>query len=45
MMMGRAKADERQTLLGIFDAAPALPPGGQRVMGDKNYFTREFDAT
>jgi hypothetical protein len=42
-----AKADERQTLLGIFDADPALTAGraGQIVIGDKNYFGREFEAT
>ena len=42
-----AKADERQTLLGIFDADPALTLGrpGQIVIGDKNYFGREFEAT
>ncbi len=42
-----AKADERQTLLGIFDADPDLTAGrtGQIVIGDKNYFGREFEAT
>jgi len=41
-----AKADERQTLLGIFDADPELPAWrvGQVVIGDKNYFGREFEA-
>ncbi len=41
-----AKADERQTLLGIFDANPELPAWriGQVVIGDKNYFGREFEA-
>ena len=38
--------DERQTLLGIFDADPELPAGRVRqiVIGDKNYFGREFEA-
>ena len=42
-----AKADERQTLLGIFDADPDLLAGrpGQTLIGDKNYFGREFEAT
>ena len=42
-----AKADERQTLLGIFDVDPELTAGrgGQVVIGDKNYFGREFEAT
>ncbi|HEX2296999.1 MAG TPA: IS982 family transposase [Pseudonocardiaceae bacterium] len=41
-----AKADERQTLLGIFDADPELTAGrgGQIVLGDRNYFGREFEA-
>ena len=41
-----AKADERQTLLGIFDADPELPAWrvGQVVIADKNYFGREFEA-
>lgn len=40
-----AKADERQTLLGIFDADPALPAWrvNQIVIADKNYFGREFE--
>ena len=41
-----AKADERQTLLGILDADPDLTAGraGQILIGDKNYFGREFEA-
>jgi hypothetical protein len=41
-----AKADERQTLLGIFDADPELPAwrADQIVITDKNYFGREFEA-
>jgi hypothetical protein len=41
-----AKADERQTLLGILDD-PALTADrtGQIVIADKNYFGREFEAT
>jgi hypothetical protein len=40
-----AKADERQTLLGIFDADPELTTGraGQIVIGDKNYYGRDFE--
>jgi hypothetical protein len=42
-----AKADERQTLLGILDADPELITGraGQTLIGDKNYFGREFETT
>ena len=41
-----AKADERQTLLGIFEADPELPAWrtGQVVITDKNYYGREFEA-
>jgi len=41
-----AKADERQTLLGILDADPALLAGRvtQMVIADKNYYGREFEA-
>ena len=42
-----AKADERQTLLGIFDADPELTRSGrvgQIVIADKNYYGREFEA-
>jgi hypothetical protein len=41
-----AKADERQVLLGILDADPSLLAGraGQTLMGDKNYYGREFEA-
>ena len=41
-----AKADERQTLLGIFDADPELPAWRVRqiMIADKNYFGREFEA-
>jgi DDE family transposase len=40
-----AKADERQVLLGIL-ADPALTAGraGQVIIGDKNYFGRDFEA-
>ena len=43
-----AKADERQTLLGILDTDPTLTgPGrtGQTLIADKNYYGREFEAT
>jgi Transposase DDE domain len=42
-----AKADERQALLGIFDADPGLVASrpGQTLIGDKNYYGREFEAT
>ena len=41
-----AKADERQTLLGIFGADPGLVADrpGQILIGDKNYYGREFEA-
>ncbi len=41
-----AKADERQTLLGILDADPALGArtAGQVVIADKNYYGRQFEA-
>jgi hypothetical protein len=41
-----AKADERQVLLGILDADPALLADrpGQTLIGDKNYFGRDFEA-
>ena len=41
-----AEADERRTLLGIFDTEPALLTGhpGQTLLADKNYFGREFEA-
>jgi hypothetical protein len=41
-----AKADERETLLDILDADPELTdrPGRQIVIGDKNYFGRQFEA-
>jgi DDE family transposase len=40
-----AKADERQTLLGIFTADPALVADrpGQTLIGDKNYFGKDFE--
>ncbi len=40
-----AKADERETLLGILDTDPALAAGrdGQTVIADKNYYGREFE--
>ena len=42
-----AKADERQTLLGILDADPDLTTGraGQIVIADKNYYGRDFETT
>ena len=41
-----AKADEREVLLGILDADPALAARchDQTVIGDKNYYGREFEA-
>lgn len=41
-----AKADERQTLLGILTADPHLAADrpGQTLIGDKNYFGAEFEA-
>ena len=41
-----AKADERQTLLEIFDTDPELPAwrAGQIVITDRNYSGREFEA-
>jgi hypothetical protein len=41
-----AKADERQVLLGIFDADPALlgQRPGQTLIGDKNYYGAKFEA-
>ena len=40
-----AKADERQVLLGILDADPAVAArcGNQTLIGDKNYYGREFE--
>jgi hypothetical protein len=40
-----AKADERQTLLGIFSADPSLAASrpGQILIGDKNYYGRGFE--
>jgi hypothetical protein len=42
-----AKADERQVLVGILAADPALTAGraGQIIIGDKNYFGHDFEAT
>ena len=42
-----AKADERQTLLGILAADPDLTTArtGQIVIADKNYYGRDFEAT
>ena len=43
-----AKADERQTLLGILATDPALTGAdrdGQILIADKNYYGREFEAT
>lgn len=41
-----AKADERETLLGMLEADPALAGSrpGQVIIGDKNYFGRGFEA-
>lgn len=41
-----AKADERQTLLGMLDADPDLSStrSGQVVIADKNYYGRQFEA-
>ena len=41
-----AKADERQTLLGIFDADPHLVTSrpGQMLIADKNYYGAGFEA-
>jgi len=40
-----AKADERQTLLGMLETDPALVTThpGQTVIGDKNYYGRDFE--
>jgi hypothetical protein len=40
-----AKADERQTLLGIFAAEPALvhERPGQTLIADKNYYGKAFE--
>jgi hypothetical protein len=40
-----AKADERETLLGMFEAEPQLVADrpGQTLIGDKNYFGRAFE--
>ena len=42
-----AKADEREVLLGILDADPALSAGrwGQTVIADRHYYGRQFEAT
>ena len=41
-----AKADERQTLPGIFEADPGLVAGrpGQMLIADKNYYGASFEA-
>jgi hypothetical protein len=41
-----AKADEREVLLGIFDADPSLTADreGQTLLADKNYYGRRFEA-
>ena len=41
-----AKADEREVLLGILDADPALTTGrrGQTVIADRQYYGRQFEA-
>jgi hypothetical protein len=40
-----AKADERETLLGMLDAAPELTAArpGQTIIGDRNYYGRDFE--
>ncbi|MFJ9447567.1 IS982 family transposase [Kitasatospora sp. NPDC101235] len=40
-----AKADERETLLGMFDTGPGLLTGrpGQTLIGDRNYFGAAFE--
>jgi hypothetical protein len=40
-----AKADERETLLGMLDHDRALVAtrGGQTIIGDKNYFGADFE--
>jgi Transposase DDE domain len=42
-----AKADERQTLLGILHATPEITAGRDRqiIIADRNYYGREFEAT
>jgi hypothetical protein len=41
-----AKADERQVLPGIFEASPELVTArpGQILIGDKNYYGKDFEA-
>jgi hypothetical protein len=41
-----AKADERQTLLGILDAGPSLAADrpGQTLIADRHYYGRDFEA-
>jgi hypothetical protein len=41
-----AKADERETLRGMLDTAPEVAAShpGQTIIGDKNYYGREFEA-
>jgi len=43
--LAAAKADERQTLLGMMEAAADVVNGhpGQTVIGDKNYFGKDFE--
>jgi len=42
-----AKADEREVLLGILDADPALTArrNGQTVIADRAYYGRQFETT
>ncbi|GLY80519.1 IS982 family transposase [Actinoallomurus iriomotensis] len=42
-----AKADERQTLLGIFDTEPGLVADrpGQTLIGDRHYYGKAFEHT
>lgn len=39
-----AKADERDTLLGILQATPAPVRPGQRILADKGYVSKQFEA-
>lgn len=39
-----AKADERDTLLGILQATPAPVRPGQSILADKGYVSRQFEA-
>ena len=39
-----AKADERETLLGILDTTPALVRPGTTILADKGYVSAQFEA-